>query len=189
MCPVVQPAIFDIRQYRIVLFGERRRKIPCDHHPHIVIFVPDRGDHVRIRRIKRFIQIITHEHTDRETDRIGSRGREPAPDFVQQLLLVLTENRRRELVAGCPVVNKRQELLDLAHARVIIADAGNHKSVQLIFIKIRMRQILQKFRKILPVCEVLCVSSQLRRPDADHGIRRERREEPGLKLLIPLILQ
>ena len=189
MCPVVQPAIFDIRQYRVILFRKRRREIPCDHHPHIVIFVPDRGDHVRIRGIKRFIQIITHEHTDRETDRIGSRGREPAPDFVQKLLPVLPENRRRKLVAGCPVVNKRQELLRLLHARVIIADAGNHKSVQLIFIKIRMRQILQKFRKILPVCEVLCVSSQLRRPDADHGIRRERREEPGLKLLIPLILQ
>ena len=52
-----------------------------------------------------------------------------------------------------------------------------------------MRQILQKFRNILPLRKLFRISSQLRRPYADHGIRRQRREELCLKLLILRIPQ
>ena len=77
-------------------------------------------------------------------ERRFSQVRACIADIGQQLLRLLLEDLRRELVARRPVVNKGKERLDLRDTCPEVLLQRDNKGVQLILIKIPVRKICQK---------------------------------------------
>ena len=114
---------------------------------------------------------------------------QPAPDLFQQLLPVFSKHFRRHLITGRPVVNVWQEAVRLPDAALIILHLREEKGMELVFIKVAMREFLQELLHPILLQEILCVFSQRRCPDADDRFRRNGRYQSALELAVSGILQ
>ena len=61
--------------------------------------------------------------------------------------------------------------------------------MELVFIKILMRQVMKEFADIRAVFQLPGKLTQFRRADADHAVRRSRRNQLSLKIPVLRILQ
>ena len=109
---------------------------------------------------------MLHQHSDREPDRIGLTGSDPCPDVREQFPGFLFKCFWGKLVTCSPIINIRQKSVNFRHAAVKIFLQRNHKSMQLIFIEILMRQAGEKSICISFFVQALCESAQCRCSDA-----------------------
>ena len=131
---------------------------------------------------------MLHQHADGKADDVGVLRSDPPLDILEQLRAVLFKDLRRELVAGRPVVDLRQKPLCLKNAAVEILHLRDQERVQLVLIKVLMRQVFQEALGVRIPGQFLRKLPELGRPDSDHLLRVHRRDQFDLKLPVVRIL-
>ena len=189
MGPRVQPAPLDKGQNGVVLLGERCGKIPRDHHVDVVLLRMHSCHKLRISRVEILIQKMLHQHPDPEAHGIGVLRPQPLPDLSKKLRFVLFKYPRRHLVACRPVVYKGQKAHQFLHAFPVLFDPRDYERVQLVLVKIPMRQVPKKFPDLFPLQHLLCQLAELRRPYADHRLRIFPGDQFGLEIPVFDVLQ
>ena len=132
---------------------------------------------------------MAHKHLDSETNGIGLAGRYPFFTFFEQLGTMFVKNPRRHKVAGRPVVNIGQKLVETAHRFVIILYGFDNEPVKIVLIIIDVGKQTDKLHRFGKLRKFLGELSQLGRANADNGIGANRRHKLALKVLVFKVLK
>ena len=164
MDPGIQSSFFQIRHRGVRLLCQRRSKIPGDHHIYIVFPGTDFRYPLQIYRIKIILQKVLHQHSDAEPDHIGLLRGHPFPDLFRKHLRMFPKAFRRQLIAGRPVVDIRQEPVQLLQALGRIPYFRQNKGVKLILFKSLVRKLPEERFDVFPFFQFLRVFPKRRSP-------------------------
>lgn len=169
--PDVQTAFADIGQRRVVLLGQRGRKEPCDHHAQIIFLRAHRGGKLEYRRRKRVVKEMRHQGSQPEADGIDAVGRKPDADLSDERGRAFFEHGRRNHIAGRPVIDIRQQRVEPFDNGVVAAPLFEQTAVQVVFLKIAVRQRLAEGFRLRRVRQLGCQPAQRGHSHADDGRR------------------
>ena len=142
MYPAVKPPLFYVRYNAVILFCQRRGKVPRQHHIDVVLLAVDVRHHVHESEFKAVIQKVLHQHPIAEADGVGCVRFDPTLDVWQEQVNVLPKGNGRQLVTGRPVVDVGQEGSYRFQTAVKVLDLRDKEGVKLVFLKGLMGQLL-----------------------------------------------
>ena len=87
---------------------------------------------------------MPHEQAQSKALGVGLARIDPAVNVWQEPLCLSGEGLGRESVAGGPVVNMRQEALNLHKAALKVGLVIQDEGMELVFLKVVMRQLPEK---------------------------------------------
>ena len=189
MHPCLQTASLEIWQRCLILFCQRRGEEPRLHHADVIFLSPHRRDRFQNFGGKCIVQTMIHQHLDGKAHSVFVLGCDPLVDLPAQRRPIFPECLRRELIAGGPVVHPGEKGVRQRQSRIKILFQRDQKGVELVLLKIDMRQGAEKCLCLFRAAQFLCERPQRRRAHADESLFLHGGYQRTLKRGIVRVLQ
>ena len=112
---------------------------------------------------------------------------EPFFDLCIQSVRMLRDSARRDQIAGRPVVDIGQKLIEQLQRTLIIVLIAYQQSVQVVFVVVYVPRIRDKFARGETAAYLRGVFAQPRNPDSKYPLERDIRHEPALESSVLLV--
>lgn len=188
VAPNVESVARNVANHGIVLFCQRCREIPGNHHIDVILVRFHFGHHFGIFWLEKVVEVETHKHLDAETASVGVRAFYPYFHIVKQFRSVLLEYLWRERVAGRPIVDIWQETVGLAYGLVKVFRQTDDECVQVVFLVVFVWQMLDELFCLIGWGELLCQFAQDGRAHAYDCILVDGWHQSGLKVAVAKVL-
>ena len=112
---------------------------------------------------------------------------EPFFDLCIQYVRMLRDSARRDEIAGRPVVDIGQKLIEQLQRTLIVVLVAYQQSVQVVFVVVYVPRIRDKFARGETAAYLGREFAQLRDPHSEYPLERDIRHEPALKRAVLLV--